>query len=87
MSTWVPDAQLCRGLGLPRGLVVRHLWWRHAVRERRLQRRSAGTSSEAREERQERAGMHIEAQRRDGCDSVEKATTPSSEELRQISPD
>ena len=57
----------CWQLDVPSTMLgfVRHLWWRHAVRDRRLQRRSAGTSSEAREERQERPGMHIEAQQRD----------------------
>jgi hypothetical protein len=44
---------------------VRHLWWRHAVRDRRSSRRSAGTSSEAQGERQERPELHIELQRRD----------------------
>jgi hypothetical protein len=51
--------------GSPRRLgSMRHLWWRHAVRDRRSLRRSAETSSEASVERPERPGMHIEAQRR-----------------------
>src|SRR4051812_2705522 len=35
---------------------VRHLWWRHAVRDRRRQQQSAGTSSETRGEGEESPG-------------------------------
>jgi hypothetical protein len=62
-----PVLKPCWQLHVPSTMLgsVRHLWWRHAVRDRRLQGRSGEISSEASVERQERPEMHIEAQQRD----------------------
>ena len=56
---------------------VRHQWWRHVVRDRRRQQRSAGTSSEVLGERQESPGTHIEVQRRD--DPLDQSVSAAGE--------